>query len=303
MKKLLQKMLRKVEGEDAMGAFDKLSGSELNSVLLEIFSRRARRLDAAKVLASFNRNRFVEASSLDPIKALELELSVLRQAKQGGFTPFILSPVAPLGSCSALATVSQNKVFSSIRGTEVVADATNVLMLKAANDTKLGSTGDVLRYCTVHRHIRGQALDNPDYTAHFSVYCQVSAGRDRGNNEFELSELRQHLSCLLTLLRTCIPADTISIKVWFKSDDEKFETQVREAVTTILGAEKASWYHDHDNRYYERLQFKLLVKHNGVAIDLADGGFVDWPQKLLGNKKQRGMISGLGLELLQKLFL
>jgi hypothetical protein len=61
--------------------------------------------------------------------------------------------------------------------------------------------------------------------------------------------------------------------------------------------------HDHSNLYYQRLQFKLFVKHNDVDLDIADGGFVDWPQKLLGNRKQRGIVSGLGLELLQKLFL
>lgn len=31
-------------------------------------------------------------------------------------------------------------------------------------------------------------------------------------------------------------------------------------------------------------------------INIGDGGFVDWTQKLLGNKKERCLISGIGLD-------
>lgn len=40
-------------------------------------------------------------------------------SKQPFYTPVQLSPVAPLGSCSVVATVDQNKVVSAVRGTEV----------------------------------------------------------------------------------------------------------------------------------------------------------------------------------------
>jgi hypothetical protein len=36
-------------------------------------------------------------------------------------------------------------------------------------------------------------------------------------------------------------------------------------------------------------------------INIADGGIVDWVQQLTGNKKLRTIISGVGLELAQKL--
>jgi len=35
--------------------------------------------------------------------------------------------------------------------------------------------------------------------------------------------------------------------------------------------------------------------------EIADGGFVDWTQRLLGNRKERLLISGFGLELLVKM--
>ena len=33
------------------------------------------------------------------------------------------------------------------------------------------------------------------------------------------------------------------------------------------------------------------------GIELVDGGFVDWTQKLLGNKKERLLITGTGIDL------
>jgi hypothetical protein len=39
---------------------------------------------------------------------------------------------------------------------------------------------------------------------------------------------------------------------------------------------------------------------DGGEWEIADGGFVDWTQRLLENKKERLLISGFGLEMLVK---
>jgi hypothetical protein len=43
-----------------------------------------------------------------------------------------LSPVTPLGTCGVVGPVSQNRVVSTVRGTEVVSDSTNALAVEAA---------------------------------------------------------------------------------------------------------------------------------------------------------------------------
>lgn len=53
--------------------------------------------------------------------------------------------------------------------------------------------------------------------------------------------------------------------------------------------------------YYQGLQFKIMLTIDGQEFDIADGGFVDWTQQLLQNRKERLFISGLGTELLYKL--
>ena len=40
----------------------------------------------------------------------------------------------------------------------------------------------------------------------------------------------------------------------------------------------------------------------GDAIQLADGGFTDWTQQLVGSKKERLLISGMGCERVVALF-
>jgi len=53
--------------------------------------------------------------------------------------------------------------------------------------------------------------------------------------------------------------------------------------------------------YYKLLQFKFFIQRNGQEINLSDGGFVDWTQKLIPNKKHRMIISGVGTELIHKM--
>jgi hypothetical protein len=49
-----------------------------------------------------------------------------------------------------------------------------------------------------------------------------------------------------------------------------------------------------DNSYYLGTNFKLKLPVDGRLSEIGDGGFVDWTQKLLGNKKERLLISGIG---------
>jgi len=56
------------------------------------------------------------------------------------------------------------------------------------------------------------------------------------------------------------------------------------------------------NNYYKGLQFKVVINVGGEDLEIADGGFVDWTAQLLGNKKERLLISGFGIELLYKLY-
>src|SRR5262249_37387632 len=53
--------------------------------------------------------------------------------------------------------------------------------------------------------------------------------------------------------------------------------------------------------YYDGLCFRVnVVDREGLALPLADGGFVDWTQRLLSNAKERLLTSGIGSEVLAR---
>src|SRR4030095_5945087 len=125
---------------------DNLSGSELNSLLLELFRSRSRKVTPGELSKQFEKNRFVHASSVDPIDFKEFELRSLKLVKDRGFVPITLSPLTVFGTCSAVGFVDQNNIMTALRGTEVVADATNVLALLIAREFRGEKKRSVIKY-------------------------------------------------------------------------------------------------------------------------------------------------------------
>jgi hypothetical protein len=250
----------------------------------------------------------VRPSALDPVFMLESELALMRLAARSGFTPLTLSPLAPFGSCSITGFTDQNKVVTALRGTEVVADATNVLALEAALKRRANDfDNNPIHYCAAHRHVRAQSFtEGKGFTAHFQVFCAVSAGRDQGNFLFEKQTLLKHLDLHTRfLLYEKIGEVTVTVKALTQEGGSNpMATAIfdflpsafrREGVTLKFIEVPLS-----DHRYYRDLRFSIDVDRNKSILNIGDGGFVDWPEKLTGNKKERMLTSGLGTELLWK---
>ena len=89
---------------------EKIPASELNTLLLELFRTRAKKVKPAELLRQFEKNRFASPSEVDTINFKEFELRCLKLAKGKGFLPITLSPLAPFGTCSSVAFVDQNKL-------------------------------------------------------------------------------------------------------------------------------------------------------------------------------------------------
>jgi len=51
-----------------------------------------------------------------------------------------------------------------------------------------------------------------------------------------------------------------------------------------------------DNNYYKGINFTILMEKENRKIEIGDGGFVDWIQRMTNNKKERCLISGIGLD-------
>ena len=282
----------------------KLSASELNSLLLEVFRLRAKKITPTELLRQFEKNRFAQPSEVDTIYFNEFELRCLKLAKTKGFSPITLSPLAPFGTCSAVAFVDQNNIVTASRGTEVVSDATNIFAMLIAKELKKKRDPGLIKYATTHRHVRGQALSNPAFTPHFGIFCLATGGHDTGSFSFELEQLLDHITTHLSVYSNefDLKKEKLLLKIFPKEENEVFHQKVKDMLKRINDAIIVQMEKEvNPGEYYKLVQFKFFIERNGQEINLSDGGFVDWTQKLIPNKKHRLIISGIGTELVYKM--
>lgn len=307
----IDRLLEKIGDTQLLEKLGVLPPTELQSLLLEVFRRSAGNITPQQLLKAYETNRFVVPSSVDPIAFCKMEAGMLEMAKENSFEPIELSPLAPLGNCSAIGLADQNKVVSAARGTEVVADATNLMALESAVRRKRTKFDDtVVNLCSVHRHVRAQALPPiKGFTAHFKIFTALTAGGDRGSLEFEKMALLQHLSFYEKFFvgHLKLASARVIIK-GLKSDGANSANIDRahhlyEFVKTRLSGLTLSFVEvpEDDHRYYQHTRFSLNADFKGQEFNLGDGGFVDWGSKLTSNGKERMFTSGIGIELLIKL--
>ncbi len=307
---ILTRILSQIQIPDLLDALTGWLGpSDLQSLLLEVYRRRAAQITPARLLQQYEQNRFVCPAQIDPQQQLafdQLAYSLLPT----GFQAIELSPVCPLGSSSAVATVDQNKIVTTIRNTEVCADSTNVLALECAlRRRELGRQRDrrsePVKLCASQRVIRAQVFDGPASFAHFRLLSLCTAGRDRGSYRFEIDALKEQIGFYLALIRACQQKGFAigQIGVIVTAFDQIRTAALCDEVIAPLAAQYAGISIDIDQtntdkqNYYCSARFQIRVGDtDGNDYLIVDGGFTDWTQKLLSNRKERLLISGMGSE-------
>ncbi|MGE5463527.1 MAG: hypothetical protein ACM3PS_09235 [Syntrophothermus sp.] len=286
---------------------EKLSPTDLQSLLLEVYRMRSGQIRPADLLTDFQSNRFVRPSAVSPIALLQWEQAVFSHLP-AEFQAVTLSPVCPLGSNSVVADVDQNWAVSTIRNTEVVSDSTNVLALECAIRRREflrenPKSSQPVHLATSHRLLRAQQYANPDSVPHFSAFTLCSAGRDPGNLQFELSVLGIHIHFYLSALQAFLgPHVRLRLSITelaASSRADRIESQLFSPVRSEFSQVECVFDHQRmtGGGYYRELCFHIHAMHSsGEFMELVDGGSVDWTQKLLSNAKERLIISGIGSE-------
>jgi len=258
---------------------ERLAPTDLQSLLLAVYRRRAARLTPRDVLAHYERSRLLRPASLDP----ELE-QLARSQLPADYALVELSPIAPLGAVAALTGLSQDAALATVRGTEVVSDATNVLALEVALRRRRDRTGTV-RLATSQRVLRTQAPDAPGVYPHFRLLALVAGGR-----ELERTLLLEQLDFYVRLL-AAVGAPELSVRIT-ELDGPRVDVleELRERHADVaVGFDPAR---QQGRGYYTTACFDI----RSGTTSLVDGGFVDWTQRLLSDRKERLLISGAGVE-------
>ncbi len=285
---------------------DEVSGSELNTVLLDVFNKRVGQETPSSLLSKYEGNKLVKPALLeDVLDYKENEIRCYKLIAGRGFEPIELSPVAQLGTSSVVATVDQKKVLTALRNTEVQADPTNAIALHYASLKKKGELDNkTYNYSNISRVIRTQVFDNPNLTPHFSLLALISCGRDTGSFNFEKEELLKHLTTSYEICKSYgvekIYYEIIPCKGYDSQSPLITETvsYIREKNSNLEVLVIAP---EHDNNYYQGFRIKQQIVIGGNTIEIADGGLLDWTQQLLTNKKERMMTFGLGIQVLYQL--
>lgn len=308
---IISNILKRINPELVNVLATQLSGTELNSILLEVFKQKASTLTPPGLLNQYQNNRFVKPADLPVLKMKRMELDILELFERHSFRAIELSPVAILGSCSVVGPVNQKKVLSALRGTEVMADSTNALALHACdlkqrNEIPHATPPVWMRCCNIQRHLRTQAISAKGFRPHFKIGCLVTCGSDSGNFEFEKVSLNEHMQIMKHLFAGYFKVEEISFRIlpragyantkdllsrtseYFKNEDPGIRLSIVEQTAN-------------QNQYYKGIQYKVDIRVNGKVYEIGDGGFVDWTQQLLQNKKERMLSTGFGLDLMYRI--
>lgn len=284
-------------GDDLLSTLTDLSAPDFTSLMLAVAGVRAARRSPSDLLRQYAQDRFVAPAAADGAGLRRATDAVVDAATGAGFTEITPSPLVPLGLHSVLGGISQNRLVSTGRSTEVAGDPTNALALEAAVRRRAAPPTATVRLVAVQRVTRAQLAVGPTTFAHFTLAGLVTASRDRGNHDVEVEAMVEHVRLhAATVERLGFAAVRVRV-----SDLSGRRAQplgrVLERLTTA-GIDAEEWAgRDAGTGYYPGLCFKLHVRDpDGGETEVADGGPVDWTGQLLGNRKERLMISGMGLD-------
>lgn len=302
MDAIVDRILKTLDDDTLLEKLLALPRSDLNTLLLKLFQMQAAATTPKELLGSHKSSRFTSPSALDPAAYHLLESRLLSLAQEAGISGVLLSPAAPAASCSAFGYVAQNNVISALRGTELLPDPTNMLAIiiaEALTGKKIDNR-EPLHYCTTARVVRAQMLpDIPGFYSHFGIFCIVSSGKDRGSYACEKALLIKQVGYYKQLFLDKFQAK-LSVSLRKRSgypDNDGFWDRITEVIRAELPDVPLSLdFEDEGNGYYKGINFKLYVEKNGASIEVGDGGFVDWIQCMTGNKKERTLISGIGID-------
>jgi hypothetical protein len=283
--------------EEALATLaERLPASEVWTLLLEVVDRRAARRAPKDLRAQWAHDRFTQPAAIDPRRMLAIDAVLFEAATQ--FEAIELSPLAPLGVCSRMAPTSQRRVVSALRGTEVVADPTNVLALECARRLK-DEPGHVVRLAASHRAVRAQpAPKGPGYAQHFRLFCLVTAGRERVDHGFVVEHLVEHIqthvSALDRLEQNGYSFTDRTLRLLASSERAGAADRVAAAFAGVSIVRDTL-----EHPYYDGLRFTITTRppDGGEPQQLIDGGAFNWLGTLTSNHRLAFVASGMGSQM------
>ena len=263
-----------------------LSGSQLQTLLLSVARDRAAQVRPADLVRRWRQDRFVRPAAADPrrVSRAEARLWELLPADVYGTQ---LSPVVPLGTVTAVAPLSQNRIVTAMRAVEVLSDPTNALAIEAAARR---DTDDEVHVAAAHQVLRAQVFA-PGMGAHFRLFALVSSARDTGSGRTEARLLARHLAYWQQVLA---PVEQARVQYTIFGS-EVLRERIAEMQPSPLLVEEPQ--RERGRGYYTGAALRITA---GDA-ELGDGGFTTWTAQMRADAKERCLISCISIDRLATL--
>lgn len=278
-----------------------LSPTDLQTLLLAVAKSRSDARSPADLMRRWREDRYVQPAASNPRDVARVEAQ-LWDLLPTAFSAVALSPVTPLGTCSAVAPVHQDRVLSTIRNTEVVSDLTNALAIEAAWRRRTGDPTVHLAAC--HAVLRMQHFPAP-FSQHFRLFALVSTTRDTGGGTAEARLLTDHLRFWAHALPAIAPHAEFHFELTgFKAvlQERLMDSVLPELHPLPPSVTASSDAHREQGRgYYTSGALRILGSRFHNSVELGDGGLTDWSARLLANGKERCLISCISTERLTHL--
>jgi len=267
-----------------------LNPIELRTILADVARSRASNQTPADLIRRWREDKLLEPSMLDPREALPIT-GKLWEVVPPEFVGVTLSQLTSLGSGIHLGGLGQNRVVTTMRGTEVLADPKHGLALEASRRRRNG-------HSRVHlaTHARcTHAWDHSEESSHELRFALVSSAPDGGGLSTEADLLDLHLDYWREIMGTVVPRGRIELTVWDSTLAGLIEARgTRDGVIVVDSAsdERRPWRNP-----YTTAAFRFVVDGDGdEAHEVGDGGFVTWTQALTRNRKDRCLVSGVSVD-------
>jgi hypothetical protein len=281
-----------------------LAPSELQRLLIDVHRRATSDVTPAEVLRRFRRDRFSRPAASDP-RAITRVLAAAFDLLPAGSVALAVAPVAPLGTTVALTNRGQGGVLSTDRTLEIVGDTAGVLALEAAVRRDAARRADdedaVIRLAASQRVLRTQPFPEP-YRQHFELFALATAGRAAPAFGFETAALAEQIGFHVALATAiCGDEGRVSAEIAdldrpggaTRLEDRVCEPLRRRHPAARIAIDRAR---TRGAGYYAGAAFRICVGTGERDVEIADGGLVDWARRLLGDRRERLVVSGLGVE-------
>ena len=283
---------------------EELSPTDLQSLLLDVAGSRAATVTPARLMRRWRDDRFVRPAGTDPGRLAAVEAQ-LWASLPGHFKGVELSPLTPLGTCSAMTLASQDRIVTTVRGSEVVGDPTNVLAIEAASQRREQARSGRVDLAASHRVVRAQAFDGPGLFAHFKLFALVSTARDRGSGLTEAQMICDHLTFYARALGGLLPdREVLMVVSTFAGgavDERLGDLLPRVSAVAANVTVSRDLTRTHAREYYTSHAIKIDIEDGDSQANLGDGGLTTWTALLTADAKERCMTSCISSERLAAL--